>query len=398
MLAQARKSLRGGELWRAAALCRKRIGKHPNDAEAHFMLGLIGQRIGDVASARRSYAQALAAGFKSPALLGNLAVIELRSGDLDAASRHLAEARALAPQNAAIRNNCGNLALAQGKLAEARSFYEEALELNPGLKETRFNLGVVAIRERSLDEAGRRLESLVASATAPAYSDAHRLLGQLYEKSGMRAAAVEQYEKALAKDMNSYQTLNDLALALLEAGELQQALGRLNEAIALKGDYSPSYNNRGIVFERLERLADAITDFARAATLDQSYAEAHFNYAYVAERRGNYLTAIHQYEKAAQADPGCWQAWHNLALIYSRGDAVPRAIEYARKAVAGGHAEAHRTLGLLLLQSGQREEAVAAFKKHLALLAAPTESDVPALLERLRTEQGRAATKGGEPG
>jgi len=386
LLAEAREAFEGGELGRAARMCRKWLQRNPNDANAHFLFGLIAQKIGDVEAARRSYAQARQAGLKSPSLLNNLGVLELHARNFEAAAGDFDAARALAPESATIRNNSGTLALLQGRLKEARQSYEEALALDENLAEASFNLSVLFFRRGHLDEAGQRLEALITSSPPSVRADTHRLLGQLYESIDLPETALDQYKKALEIRANSYRTINDFAVALLNAGKTQQALVKLNEAIALKGDYAPSYNNRGVAFARLGRLEEAAADFARAATLDASFSEAHFNYAFVAERLGNYLTAIHQYEKAVTANPRCWQALNNLALIYSRGDAFSRAIELATKATKMNSPEAYRTLALLLLQANRRKDALAAMKKHLALHPNPQESDLAPLAKRLESE------------
>lgn len=82
-------------------------------------------------------------------------------------------------------------------------------------------------------------------------------------------------------------------------------------------------------------------------------------------QQGDYPKAVAEWRgPAAAGEP---DAQFNLGQAYKLGRGVPMdtnaALDWYRKASAGGHEQAQATLGLLLFQNGQREEAMTWLKK-----------------------------------
>ncbi len=50
--------------------------------------------------------------------------------------------------------------------------------------------------------------------------------------------------------------------------KLTQALENFNEVLALDPSYAPSFNGRGLVWDRLFNFQEAINDFSKAIELD----------------------------------------------------------------------------------------------------------------------------------
>ena len=53
---------------------------------------------------------------------------------------------------------------------------------------------------------------------------------------------------------------------------LNQALENFNEVLNLDKQYAPSYNGRGLVWDRFYNFEEAIKDFSKAIELDSSNA------------------------------------------------------------------------------------------------------------------------------
>ena len=69
-------------------------------------------------------------------------------------------------------------------------------------------------------------------------------------------------------------TLTNLGLALERAGRVEEALSAYDEAIALKPDHAPAFNNRGLALLAAKRAAEALASFDRALAIDPNYADA----------------------------------------------------------------------------------------------------------------------------
>lgn len=109
------------------------------------------------------------------------------------------------------------------------------------------------------------------------------------------------------------------------------------------------------------RLSRAISFLAAAATLAVAApAMAELNAGYEAWNRGDYATAVREWrDLAAQGNA---DAQFNMAQAYRLGRGVEQNAKQAEiliaKAAAQGHIKATDTYGLLLFQSGRREEAM----------------------------------------
>jgi tetratricopeptide (TPR) repeat protein len=105
--------------------------------------------------------------------------------------------------------------------------------------------------------------------------------------------------------------------------------------------------------------------FRRALALDAALAAAWTNIGNLLERRGEPGAARGAYEQALAVDPEQPEARYDLAnLLADAGELELAIAEYRR---AGGLADAHYNLGLVLLAAGRVEEARAELLRYLEL-------------------------------
>ena len=81
-------------------------------------------------------------------------------------------------------------------------------------------------------------------------------------------------------------------IAHTAAGQIAEAVGDFDKAIALKPDFAAAYNNRGIAYMKAGRLAEAIRDYSRAIELQPGYADAFENRASAFSQNGQYEQAL----------------------------------------------------------------------------------------------------------
>ena len=96
-------------------------------------------------------------------------------------------------------------------------------------------------------------------------------------------------------------------------GKHDQAIDDYSRALELKPDFSKAYNNRGLVYEKLDRREEALEDFEMATTLDPKNGPAHNNLGRALVFSGRLSEAIQSYQRAE--DLGITQATKILELL-----------------------------------------------------------------------------------
>ena len=185
---------------------------------------------------------------------------------------------------------------------------------------------------RRLGEATKLAEELTRRFAEHPF--AWKALGATMLELGRRDDAVQAWRNAarLAGDAESY---NNLALALQEAGESEQAEAAYREALRRRPDLAAAHANLGRLYQATGRLAEAETSLRQATRLAPRLAEAHNTLAVVLKDSG----------RLVEAEASC------RAAIASRPDYV----------------EAHACLGAVLTAVGRLDEGEASFRRALQL-------------------------------
>nr|WP_294690880.1 tetratricopeptide repeat protein [uncultured Friedmanniella sp.] len=115
-------------------------------------------------------------------------------------------------------------------------------------------------------------------------------------------------------------------------------------------------------------LGTAAEQYEETLDLDPTNKFAHYNLALIDEASSNYGLAEENYRQAIESDPAYEPALFNLAILVTSKD-PDEAISLYERAVAADKkdASAWMNLGLLLRDSGDRNEGDAAIRKAMAL-------------------------------
>jgi len=155
-------------------------------------------------------------------------------------------------------------------------------------------------------------------------------------------------------------------VALLEAGDLEQARVRLESAARLKPDEAVVYDALGRAFARSGDRTAAVQNFKRALELQPDLFESHNNLGTVYFDAGDYQTAAACFEQALRLRPAAGASRYNLALCYLRVGKPERAASELEKLLETAEdAEACYQLGLAYEQSRQTARARDAFGRAL---------------------------------
>lgn len=99
-------------------------------------------------------------------------------------------------------------------------------------------------------------------------------LGFVLDQGGRLAEAIAEYERALDRDPNHLDTLNNLGVALVRQKRLGQAVRLFERALVINPESADTRANLGVVFLAQKDYERAAREFREALQLDPSHARA----------------------------------------------------------------------------------------------------------------------------
>jgi tetratricopeptide (TPR) repeat protein len=397
----------------------------PNDARgsvyARIRLAAIDLRAGRVADAERLVDELLRAnGSETEALLLKAGILVERH-QIDEAAKYVQTAVESNPGSARAQFALGKLAVLRRRPEEARKAFTEAVRLNPRAAEAQTELARLHLARGSIDTgvdlAGRAVKNDPASADArlvlarafiarkdlpraqqiltelasthPSSASVRTQLGVVLALKGERAAAIRQFEEALALDPDHLEATSELisldlterqfgratgralarvartprdSEALLLAGKTYRATGDaesaeqfMRRAIDADSGNLGAYESLGSLYLAARRLPEAQTEFEALASR-QPFPVATLTMVGLLQQSRELTDAAREtYEKVLQIDPNAAVAANNLAWIYvDTGKNLDLALQLAQTAKAGlpKNSEVTDTLGWIYYRKG----------------------------------------------
>jgi Tfp pilus assembly protein PilF/branched-subunit amino acid transport protein AzlD len=108
----------------------------------------------------------------------------------------------------------------------------------------------------------------------------------------------------------------NLASALLERGNIREAIYHYNKAISITPYYDVAYYNLGIAYYSIGEKQRALEYFKEALRITPDYAAAYYNMGIIYMDLGRYKNAIENYSEAIRISPGYAYAYNDRALAY----------------------------------------------------------------------------------
>ena len=305
----------------------------PNEADAHYNLGVALKCFGLLADAAASYRRALKVKPDYAEAHSNLGNVLKDLGHLDEAVASYRRALKLKPDSAEAHNSLGTALKDLGQLDGAVESYRLAVKIKPDYAEAHYNLGNV------LKELGQ-LDNAVASyrrgvEIKPDFADAHIKLGTLLQSLGQFDAALVNYRRALEIEPGIAGVHNNMGLAQKDLGQTDAALASYRRALEIKPDYAEAHNNLGNVLKGIGRHDDAMACYHRALEINPNLAEAHFNLGNILKDLGRHDDALASYYRALELQPDYVEAHTNLLLalnftLHTPGYCLEEARKYGR--------------------------------------------------------------------
>jgi tetratricopeptide (TPR) repeat protein len=352
----------------------------------------------------------------------------LRQGDIDEASAEYYRALKLRPEYAPALDGIGRTAEAQGDEAKAISFFHRAISSNKGYPDTYTHLGDLYLRARRLDEAisllmeavtirpdfgpglnrlalaysliGLKSEAVAtirrAIALEPGSAEHRATLGLIHLDLDLQSGAEQAFLEALKLDPGLPAARRGMADLERRRGNYDAAIAMLDALLedkrteaSIRGRAEKQRADLVVERDRYARLSDVLAkntltpadrrdlagiyagrlQWERAADLQAESAPEGIErerLAYYSLRAGRNLAAYDLYSELAKQHPRA-DLEVNAGVARARlGDSQGAAAAFRRAlAIDPEQVRATLYLGNALLRTGNRDEAVASYKKFL---------------------------------
>ena len=177
-----------GRLSEGLFACQKSVELAPENAEAHYNMGVTLKELGRLEEAEESYRKTII----------------------------------LDPNFALAYFNLGNILKELDRLKEAEVSYTNATMLNPNFAEAYNNLGSTLQELCRLEEAEESYR--LAISLNPNFADAHNNLGVVLKKAGKGQEAEKSYKNAISLAPNFTKAIINKGQLLFENGQFEEAL------------------------------------------------------------------------------------------------------------------------------------------------------------------------------
>jgi Flp pilus assembly protein TadD/SAM-dependent methyltransferase len=194
---------------------QKSIQLNPQDAGAHYNLGITLQERGRLKEAEANYRQTIKLKSDLPEVHFNLGVILEEQGKLEEAEVSYRQTIKLKPQLAHAHQNLGNIMIKQRRLKEAEASYRQAIKFKPDLAKVHNNLGIIMKQQGKLEES---------------------------EAS---------YRQAIKFKPDLAEAYNNLGIIMKERRRLEEAFSAFIQAINLNPDFTDAYKNFAITIKKV---------------------------------------------------------------------------------------------------------------------------------------------------
>jgi len=278
---------------------------------------------GRTQEAEQRFRDAVTADPKNFEALNNLGVLLKRENKFTAAVGFLRKAAQLAPKDARIHSNLAGALRGSGDLAGAVAEMKVAASLDPASAAIAQNFalysreyGTDLYRRGDLDRAIAQLRK--AAELAPDDSAAHFQLGRALTKLGRSEEAAAELKMAQrqnqqSRDLIRAKALNNEGNGLLQTGDLEGGLEKLEQAVALAAGDAVCQYNYGVALLLANHVDEALDHFLTAVRLDPAQGNGYYYIGKAQMLKRDWRAAVEALEHAIQLNPGDDAAGHALA-------------------------------------------------------------------------------------
>jgi protein O-mannosyl-transferase len=162
---------------------------------------------------------------------------------------------------------------------------------------------------------------------------------------------------------------NNLGVALMNQGRMQEAERHFMQAIEIKRDYAAPHDNMGLILAEKGKLHEAVMQYREAIRIRPNDERTYSNIGIAFARMGRLGEAGRWFGEAIRINPDNADGYNNMGAALARAGKVKAAIPYFERTLQldKDHAMAHDNMGLALAHAGRFDEAVDHFRTALKI-------------------------------
>ena len=318
---------------------RTALSIQPYFPEAHFVLGLLfGDQVGSEHLGLPEFQAAIKQKPNYAAAHFNIGIIHLKTGELERALQEFRLAVRATPQSAEYRIRLGHTLARLNQGTEAIVELRYAVELNPDSFEAHYQLGRTLLKQEKNSEAAHR----------------HIDIARRLKEQGNTATESDQ----------SYLSYRQ-GLSALEQGRIPVAIKLLTAALNSTHHELAVRSALGIAYQRVGDPVRAGEEFRRVIAINPESPDGHLNYGTLLMSYGDAVGADREFEECLRIDPNFTEAHYNLGLVAAAGQRWERAIASFTTTLQlePNHLRARLNLARVLRDSGDRSAALTEYQK-----------------------------------
>ncbi len=199
----------------------------------------------------------------------------------------------------------------------------------------------------------------------PANPEFYFELAQAYDKAGQRGRAIEWHRQALAHQANFVPSLRSLGAALLDGGDLAQAVTTLERAREVAPSDAGAHYQLGRAYRQLGRRPEAMAELKRTIQLDPEYVEAHNALGNVQLESGLAAEAEVAFRESLRLKPDFAEGHNDLANLLAGKQDFAQAEHHFAQAIklAPAQAATRFNFGVVLAMQRRFPEAQKQFEE-----------------------------------
>ena len=196
---------------------------------------------------------------------------------------------------------------------------------------------------------------------------AHNNLGMALLQKGQLDEAIRQYQQALKVNPDYYSAHDNFGVALVKSGRLDEAMAQFLQALKINRDDALAHNNLGMALVQKGQLDEAIAQYQQALKINPDFDMARLNLGIALAKKGQLDEAIAQYQQVLKMNPNDDVARFNLGNTFFQKDKVDEAIaSYQQSLKINPDSDLARlNLGIALAKKGRLDDAIAQYLQAL---------------------------------
>ena len=271
------------------------------DDEARFARARDAHRVGRLDEAERLYRELLAAHPDHADLHMRLGVVGGARGDLATAEAFLRTATRLSPADARAWMALGQALCELDRLEEGRGAFERARHLDAAIPMVGARIGRILLMQHRFEEAAARLAEAVER--APQVASLHTDLGLALAELGRSQEAIAQFVAAVRIDRDEIAAHRGIGELCQRGGDLANAETAWREVLRLSPDNAAGHRRLGQALLTQWRTAQAEPLLRRAVALDATDVIARRALVRVLKRLNRWPEARAMAQAALDKDP-----------------------------------------------------------------------------------------------